>query len=105
MAFKLNVFTGTFDIVNRPDGIGVTRSGPTGDRNIAIWAGNSVDAIQDSKALIQPSGVIEAQGFITNRNLTESVNVKSGYTWIAPSLNVSPGVTISLEPDAQLIII
>lgn len=105
MAYKLNVFTGTLDVVNSGSGSGVSRVGNTVDRHITIWDGNNADTIKNSQAIVQAGGAIEAQGFITNRSVTGTVQVNTGQTWIAPSLVIEPGAVVVLASDAQLIIL
>ena len=106
MAYSFNIFTGTLDKVGSSGtGSGVTGIAPTTVNAITRWADTSATTIQNSLALVQDSGAIEAQGFITNRNVTNTVVVNTGETWIAPALSVAPGGLIVLNADAQLIII
>lgn len=107
MGFKLNPLTGMLDLVgSSSSSSGIT--GPVTSTNKAItrWNGTSGDVVQDSPGtLVQDSGAIEAQGYITNRVVTNTVTVNSTETWIAPSLEVAAGGTIVLGSGAQLIII
>lgn len=101
MGYRFNVFTGTLDIV---DG-GVTRVGSTVDKSIPRWVGASQNKIDGSKALIQDSGAIESQGYITNRVVTNTVTVNNNQSWISPSLEIAPGGIIVLSANSQLIIV
>lgn len=104
MGLKFNPFTGTLDLVGTTQGF---VSGPSSstDNAVARWDGVTGTLIKDSKASLQDSGALEAQAFITKRNVTGTVVVNSGETWIAPSLNLVPGGLIVLNPDTQLIVI
>lgn len=108
MPFKLNPITGQLDLVNATvTGTGnVTGLPPTTLRAIARWADITGTTIENSPGtLVQDGGAIEAQGFITNRNVSGTVTVNTGESWIAPSLQILGGGVIILNPDAQLIII
>lgn len=103
MGFKVifNAIEGTFDFVNNGYVIGPAVAT---DNAIARYDGTTGKLIQDSKTVVQDGGAIESQGFITRRNVTEDVTVHSGESWDAPSLFIQPGVTITLESDAELLI-
>lgn len=76
------------------------------DKAITRWDGTTGKLIQDSPGtLVQDGGAVETAGFITNRNLSTTVTVHTGETWIAPSMNLLPGSLIVLEGDAQFIIL
>lgn len=84
----------------------VTGIPPTTDKAIARWVGISGDLIENSPGtLVQDSGAIEAAGFITQRNVTSTITVNNGETWIAPALIVRPTGVIILNPNSQLIIL
>lgn len=87
-------------------GGGIPAAPPTDDKAIARWVGTSGDTLQNSPGtLVQDSGAIQSAGFITNRNVTTTITVSSGYTWIAPALVIKPSGAVILMPDAQLIIL
>lgn len=84
----------------------VTGPGLSTDKAIARWDGTTGTIIQDSPGtLVQNSGAIEAAGFITQRNITSTITVNTGESWIAPALSIAPGGVIVLNRDTQLIII
>lgn len=108
MAFKFNITTGQLDLVGSTgSGSGnVTGIPPTDINAIARWDNTTGTIIKNSPGtFVQDSGAIEAQGFITTRLVTGTVTVNAGESWIAPALTISPGSTIILDPDAELIII
>ena len=108
MPFKLNPITGQLDLVNAAGaGSGnVTGIPPTTINAIARWADTIGTTIYNSPGtLVQDSGAIEAQGFITNRTVTGTVTVNTGESWIAPSLTIAAGGVIVLASDAELILV
>lgn len=108
MAFRFNIFTGNLDQVGSSgSGSGdVTGTPPSDDKAITRYLGTSGLIIQNSPGTrVQDSGAIEAQGFITNRTISGTTTVSSSETWIAPSLEMTPGSIIQLASGAQLIII
>jgi hypothetical protein len=105
MAFRFNIFTGTLDIVGSSSSGGVNGIAPTAINHIATWVDTTASTIQNSLALVQPGGAIEAQGYISQRTVSGVVTVNTGESWIAPSLTIAPGGLIVLNPDAELIII
>ena len=107
MPFKFNPITGALDLVNPSvTGSGVFGPPTSTDKAIARWNGTTGNMIQDSpNTLVQDSGAVQAQGFITKRVVTGNVDVPSGYSWIAPSVAIDPGGSIVINSDAELIII
>lgn len=107
MPYRFNVFTGTLDIVgSSSSGSGnVTGIPPTTPTAIARWVDTLGTTIENSLALVQDGGAIEAQGFITERTVTATVLVNSGESWIAPSIVIAPGGVVILSPDAELILV
>jgi hypothetical protein len=101
MPYKFNPFTGTLDFYS---GSGV--QGPTSstDTAIARWNGVGGNLIQDSKALVQNGGGIEAQAFLTNRSIDETVQIKTNFTMIASNIEVNDGEVV-IEADGELLII
>lgn len=84
----------------------VTGVQPTTVDSIARWADTTGTTIKNSpNTLVQDSGAIESAGFITNRQISGTVTVNSGESWIAPALNIVSGGMIILKADAQLIIL
>lgn len=107
MPFRFNPITGNLDLVNDTSSSGnVTGFPPTTPQAIVRWVDTAGTQIENSPGtLVQDSGAIEAQGFITTRTVTGLVTVNTGESWIAPALTVAPGGMITLSPDAELIII
>lgn len=107
MAFKFNPITAQLDLVNNSTATGSVSGIPPTDINaIARWADTTGTTIQNSPGtLVQDSGAIEAQGFISLRSVATTVTVNTGESWIAPALTIEPGGMIVLQPDAELIII
>lgn len=105
MALKFNPFTGTLDIVTLPGTGDVV--GPTGatDKAIARYDGTTGKLIQNSKTLVQDGGMIEAQGFLSKRAITDAVKINPGEAWIAPSIELELGGSIELEPDGEIIVV
>jgi hypothetical protein len=108
MPYKFNVFTGTLDLVNATSsGSGnVTGVPPTDPRAIARWVDNTGTVIENSPStLVQDSGAIEAQGFISDRQIFGTVSVPTNYTWITDSLEQQPGSVIVMSPGSKIIIL
>jgi hypothetical protein len=103
--YKFNIFTGNFDLVASSTSGGVQGPSSSTDNAITRWDGITGQLVQNSKALLQDDGAIQAQGFITNRQVTGTVVVGATESWIAPSLELQPGSVIVLGAGAQLIII
>jgi len=107
MSYRLNIFTGTLDITGTSgSGTGnVTGLPPTTVTAIARWEDTTGTTIENSLALVQDGGAIEAQGFITMRSVINLVIVNSGESWIAPEMEIELTGSIEIEPDAEMIII
>jgi len=84
----------------------VTGIPPTTIDSIARWADTTGTSIKNSPdTLVQDSGAIEAQGFITMRSVTGIVTVNPGESWIAPEMEITLTGAIQIEPDGEMIII
>jgi hypothetical protein len=108
MPFKLNPITGLLDLVNATSsGTGnVTGIPPTTVGAIAQWADTTGTTIQNSPGtFVQAGGAIQANAFMTQRNITTDMFVPSGYSWIAPELELEPTGSIELEADGELVIL
>lgn len=108
MPYKFNIFTGNLDYYQAGgSGSGnVTGIPPTTPNAIARWVDSGGTVIQDSpNTQVQDSGAIEAQGFITNREVNGTVTVKGTESWISPSVEMQPGSVITIQPGGQLIIV
>ena len=106
MAFKFNPITGTLDLVNASGtGSGVTRVGSTVDKSISRWSGNDSDTIQGSKTLVQDGGGIEAQGFITNRLITDTITIGSDQVMVSSGFSIELTGELVIEADGELVIV
>jgi len=106
MGFKLNVFTGTLDIVGKAGtGSGVVRVGPTNNRHITRWAGDSSDTIQNSKASIQDGGSLVAQGYITNKLITDTILIQSNHTMLTSGFSIESGGELVIEADGEIVVV
>ena len=108
MPYKFNVFTGTLDIVNASGGGSgnVTGIPPTDINAIARWADTTGTTIKNSPdTLIQDSGAIEAQMFITRQNITGSVTIGQDECAVAPALNITITGSIDLTSGGSLEIV
>lgn len=109
MAYSLvfNPFTGNFDFVG-------TSTGGTGDVNgpgsstdtaIARFDGTTGKLIQNSLALLQDGGGIEAQGFIQMRLISQTVYVYADETILTVDPEVVTGGDLILEGSGELYIL
>ena len=105
MGYKLNVFTGTLDLVNPTAiGNGVVGITPSTDKAIPRWSGTAANTIQDSKAIIQDGGAILAQGYITQNEVTNPVSVGAQQTWIAPDLTLETGGDVTVDLGGTILV-
>ncbi len=106
MAYKFNPFTGTLDYYQSASAGGVVGIAPTNIGAITRWADTTATTIENSPGTnVQDSGAIEAQGFITNRQVNGTVTVGATESWISPGLQLQPGAVIVMNPGAELIVI
>lgn len=106
MPYKFNPFTGTLDYFQAGSALGVTGVPPTNVGAIARWANTGATVIANSpNTNVQDSGAIEAQGFLTQSNVSGIVTVNPGEAWIAPGLNLEAGGGIILLPGSSLILV
>jgi hypothetical protein len=83
----------------------ITGPASSTDNAVVRWDGTTGKIIQNSNAILEDSGAMHAQGFITNRNVNGTMTVGPTESWISPSLEMQPGAVIVLAAGAQLIII
>ena len=122
---SLNGLTGVIDLVAGTPNITITEVGnnidisftgtgtgnvtgipPTDIRAIARWADITGTTIENSPdTLVQDSGAIQAQGFITSRSVTGIVSIPAQFSWIAPELQIELSGAIEIEADGELIIL
>lgn len=102
MPYKFNPFIGNLDFYKNSTGI----TGPltSTDKAITRWNGITGDVVQDSKAIVQDGGAIEAQGFLTNRSIDELIQIRTNYTMLASNVEINDGEII-IEQDGELLII
>lgn len=107
MGYKFNVFTGTLDLVgSSSSGSGnVTGVPPTDIRAIARWADTTGTTIENSPAtLVQDGGGIEAQGFITNRQILNDITIPDKFVMTSTDVELVSGDLI-LEGDGTLLLL
>jgi hypothetical protein len=122
---SLNGLTGAVDLVAGTSNITITEVGnnidisftgtgtgnvtglpPTDIRAIARWADTTGTTIENSpNTLVQDSGAVEAQGFITMRDVIGAVTINADETWIAPSLELSLTGSIVIASGGDIIIV
>lgn len=104
MPYKFNIFTGTLDYYNSSSSGGITGPVTSTDKAITRWNGTAGDVVQDSKAIVQDGGAIEAQAFLTNRVIDELVQIRTNYTMLASNIEINDGELI-IDQDGELVII
>lgn len=108
MPFKFNPLTGQLDLVNPASTAtgNVTGVPPTDINAIARWDDTTGTTIKNSPGtLIQDGSAIQAGGFLTRRAITTLIVVPTGYSWVAPSLELELTGEIDIELDAEVIIV
>jgi hypothetical protein len=107
MAYRFNIFSGTLDIVGTggSGGGNVTGVPPITVTAITRWASLDGTVIENSLALLQDGGAIEAQGFITMRPIINQIIVNPGESWLAPSIELELSGAIEIEENGELIIV
>jgi hypothetical protein len=100
MAYKFNPFTGNLDFYTR----GLSGPSVTTDNAITRWDGTNGTLVQNSKAIVQDGGGIEAQAFLFHRNIQDTVLIPSEYSMIATDIVIDSGEII-ISADAELVII
>jgi len=104
MPFVFNPLTGSLDLVNAPGGDVFGPSSST-DNAIARFNGTTGKLIQNSKATVQDGGAVVAQGFITNRIITDLVTIPSNHVMITSSFSIESGGELVIESDAEVVIV
>lgn len=106
MGYRFNIFTGTLDITGTTSsGSGnVTGIPPTTITGIARWADTTGTTIENSLALVQDGGTVQAQGFIADRQILNDITVPDHYTMIQTEVFLISG-DIILNGDAQLLLL
>lgn len=106
MGYRLNIFTGALDLVSSGgSGGGINRIGPTTDKSITRWLGNSADNVQGSKTLLQDGGGIEAQGFVTRTLITDQLTIRSEQVMVTGGFSVEAAGELVIESDGELIVV
>jgi hypothetical protein len=92
-------------ITNTGSGSGnVTGIAPTTVTAIAIWANTTATEIENSLALVQAGGAVQAQAFVADRQILNNVTVPDHYTMIQTEVFLISG-DIILDGDAQLLLL
>lgn len=105
MPYKFNVFTGTLDLVTAPDEGDIVGPPSSTDKAITRWSGTTGTVINDSEAILQDGGAIEAQAFITRAKITDDVAVHADEVWIAPALELTLTGSVVIDPDGEIVIV
>lgn len=85
---------------------GVNGVPPTDIDAIARWNDTTGTTIKNSPGtLVQDGGAIQSNGFITQKNITTLISIPTGYSMIAPELEIELSGSIEINADASLIII
>lgn len=103
MKYKFNIFTGTFDLVNDATS-GIQGPLVSTDNAITRWNGTSGNIVQDSAAVVQDGGGVQAQAFIFKKNIEDLVVIPPNHSMIATDLVIDGG-EIAIGEDAELVII
>ena len=107
MSYKVivNPFEGTLQLVNSSSGGGITGPPTSTDRAIVSWNGTTGEVVQDNpNTLIQAGGGLQAAALMEDRQITETINVPTNYTWVADSLEMQPGGVITMQPASKIVI-
>ena len=106
MPFRFNVFTGTLDLVGGGSGSGITGPSTSTDKAITRWNGTGGNVVQDGPGtLVQDSGAISAQAFITTRSITGSVTLNCDQVMITDSFTIEPTGELVINSDSEVVII
>lgn len=100
-----NVQDALVEALNASGSGDVSGPGSSTDKAIVRFNGTTGKIIQNSKTLLQDGGAIEAQGFITKRNITDLVSVKAEESWITPNIELEPTGSIEVEADGEIIVV
>lgn len=103
MPYRFSPFTGTLDYYQSGSSSGVTGVAPTTPGAIAAWVDTGATVIQNTNTLVQAGGAIQAQGFLSDRQINGTVNVPTNYTWITDSLEMQPGSIVTMNPGSKII--
>lgn len=103
MPYKFNVFTGNLDLVDDTSGFVVGPASAT-DNAIARYDGTTGKLIQNSLAIVQDGGAVQAQEFVFNRQILADVTVPDHYTVFSTDMEIVTG-DIILQGDAELFLI
>ncbi len=106
MKVVLNPFTGELQLIgSSSSGGGITGPVSSTDKAIVRWNGTNGSVVEDSLAIVQDGGAIEAQAFITMRSVTNPVVINPGESWIAPSIEIAPTGSVVISSDGDLVIV
>ena len=103
MPFRFNPFLGNLDYYESSTGDVVGPASAT-DNAITRYDGTTGKLIQNSLALLQDGGGIEAQALMTNRVINELVIVNSDYSMLASNIEIEDG-SITIEADGEVVIL
>ena len=82
----------------------VTGTPPSTDKAIARYLGITGKVIQNSKTVVQDGGSIEAQAFVMNRLITDTVHIGPDQSCLASSISIEDG-ELQIEEDGELVLV
>lgn len=83
----------------------VTGPASSTDNAIARYDGTTGKIIQNSKAILQDSGSIEASSFVGNKEITEAIVIPVKNYMIASGLTITLTGSITISSDSDLLLI
>jgi hypothetical protein len=107
LAWKFNPFTGQLDLVGSGSSGSGDVVGPASatDNAIARYDGTTGKLIQDSKTLVQDGGGIEAQGFITNKLITDTIVIHANQVMVTSGFSIELTGELVIEADGELVLV
>ena len=107
MPFKFNPLTSQLDLVGTSgSGSGdVTGPLPSTDNAITRYDGTSGKVIQTSLTTLQDGGGIEAQGFITRKLITDSIEIGSNQTMLTSGFSIELTGELIIDGDGELVVV
>jgi hypothetical protein len=106
MPYRFNIFTGTLDIVEATgSGSGnVTGIPPTTPGAIAVWVDTGATEIENSLTFVQPSGAIQMQAALQDRQILNDITIPTHYTMLQTDVYLISG-DIVLDGDSTLLLL
>ena len=102
MPLRFNPLTSQLDLVGSP---GITGPNSSTDKAITRWNGTSGSIVQDSKALVQDGGAVQAQSFVGRKEIDDAVAIPQKHYMVASGLTIMNTGSISISQDSELILL